>query len=74
MIQFASMTKSKKYFLFGAIIITIILISIAIDISRKTIPPWRKNQMEQPDMGKNDDDISQMNLKKEKITNFPGLY
>ncbi|WP_370086176.1 hypothetical protein [Ekhidna sp.] len=41
------MTKSKKYFLIGAIIFIIILIIIAVDISNRTVAPWEKDKNEQ---------------------------
>ena len=40
------MTKSKKYFLIGAIIFIIIMIIIAVDISSRTVAPWEKNKIE----------------------------
>ncbi|MEO9485498.1 MAG: hypothetical protein ABJG47_18705 [Ekhidna sp.] len=40
------MTKSKKYFLIGAIIFVIILIIVAVDISSRTVAPWEKNTIE----------------------------
>ncbi|WP_420578594.1 hypothetical protein [Ekhidna sp.] len=40
------MTKSKKYFLVGAIIFVIILIIIAIDFSNRTVAPWEKDKTE----------------------------
>ncbi|MEM6738051.1 MAG: hypothetical protein AAGC64_12620 [Bacteroidota bacterium] len=43
------MTKSKKYFFFGAIIFVIILVLIAIDFSRKTVAPWKKDEVEVSD-------------------------
>ncbi|WP_424961180.1 hypothetical protein [Ekhidna sp.] len=42
------MTKSKKYFLIGAIIFVIIMIVIAIDISNRTVAPWEKEKIEVP--------------------------
>ena len=45
-VQIASMTKSKKYFLIGAIIFIIIMIFIAVDISRRTVAPWEKDKAE----------------------------
>jgi len=47
MVQHASMTKSKKYFLVGAIIFIIILVAIAVDFSRRTVAPWKKDTTEQ---------------------------
>lgn len=49
MVQLASMTKSKKYFLIGAIIFFIIIILVMIDISKRTVAPWEKNSTEQSD-------------------------
>ena len=46
MVQIASMTKSKKYFLIGAIIFVIIMIIIVVDISRRTVAPWDKGKVE----------------------------
>jgi len=40
------MTKSKKYFLLGVVIFLIIMIAIAVDISRRTIAPWEKKNIE----------------------------
>ncbi|MEQ8903807.1 hypothetical protein [Ekhidna sp.] len=40
------MTKSKKYFLIGAIIFVIIMIIIVVDISRRTVAPWDKGKVE----------------------------
>ncbi|WP_462250140.1 hypothetical protein [Ekhidna sp.] len=41
------MTKSKKYFLIGAIIFVVIMIIIAVDISNRTVAPWEKSKQEQ---------------------------
>ncbi|MEP0984177.1 hypothetical protein [Ekhidna sp.] len=43
------MTKSKKYFLIGAIIFIIIMIFIVIDFSQRTKAPWKKTEVEQLD-------------------------
>ncbi|WP_436516067.1 hypothetical protein [Ekhidna sp. To15] len=43
------MTKSKKYFLIGAIIFVIIMIIIAIDISNRTVAPWERSKVEKAD-------------------------
>ncbi|MEQ9467227.1 MAG: hypothetical protein RLN88_07425 [Ekhidna sp.] len=43
------MTKSKKYFLIGAIIFVIILIIIAIDINNRTVAPWERDKAGQAD-------------------------
>lgn len=40
------MTKSKKYFLIGALIFIIIMVLIAIDISSRTVAPWQKGKKE----------------------------
>ena len=40
------MTKSKKYFLTGALIFLIILVLIALDFSRKTVAPWQREKVE----------------------------
>ncbi|WP_262485929.1 hypothetical protein [Ekhidna lutea] len=43
------MTKSKKYFLIGAIIFVLIMIFILIDFSTRTVAPWQKDKTERAD-------------------------
>jgi len=40
------MTKSKKYFLIGALIFLLILVLLAIDFSRKSVAPWQKDKVD----------------------------
>ncbi len=40
------MTKSKKYFLIGAIIFFVIMVLLAVDMNRRTIAPWEKDKAE----------------------------
>jgi len=43
------MNKSKKYLLVGAFIFLVILILLAIDFSKRTVPPWEQNKIEKKD-------------------------
>lgn len=40
------MTKSKKHFLIALVIFLLLMIAIGVDISRRTVAPWEKGNIQ----------------------------